>query len=122
MQAQRSFNSIVQAFKPLETSIYKEKIVIYADQQASANQRDTFLKAYPHLQTNGQFLESTMPSIEEYYPSPWQKSVSDVKTMSGDDKLALAKAVGDAISKDDFEKQMPVFYEALKKCWTLTFE
>ena len=42
---------------------------------------------------------------------------SDVKKMSGDDKLNQAKSAGDGISKNDFESQMPKLFEALSKCW-----
>ena len=56
IQTQRSFNAIVQVFKPLETSIYKDKAVIFVDKQADTTQRDTFLTNHANLQTNGQFL------------------------------------------------------------------
>ena len=121
-QTQRSFNAIVQIFKPLETSIYKNKAVIFVDKQADATQRDTFLANHTNLQTNGQFFESTAASIEEYYPATWQKTAAVVKTMSGDDKLNQAKSAGDAISKEDFESQMPKFFEALSKCWDLAYK
>lgn len=122
IQTERSFSAIVQVFKPLETSIYKDKAVIFVDKQNDASQRDTFLANHASLQTNGQFFESTAASIEEYYPTTWQKAAADVKKMSGDDKLNQAKSAGDGITKDDFEKQMPKLFEALNKCWSLAYK
>lgn len=122
IQTQRSFNAVVQVFKPLETSIYKDRAVIFVDKQNDTTQRDTFLTAHASLQTNGQFFESTVASIEEYYPATWQKVSADVKKMSGDDKLNQAKSAGDGISKDDFESQMPKLFEAMGKCWDLAYD
>lgn len=121
LQTQRSFSAIVQVFKPLETSIYKDKTVILVDKQNDTTQRDNFLNSHTALQTNGQFHESAETSIEEYYPAPWRKTADEVKKMSGNDKLKQAKSAGDGISKDDFEKQMPKVFEALSKCWDLAY-
>ena len=121
IQTQRSFNAITQVFKPLETSIYKDRAVIFVDKQDETTRRDTFLANHTNLQTNGQFFESTAASIEEYYPTTWQQVAADVKKMSGDDKLSQAKSAGDGITKDDFEKQMPKLFEALSKCWDLAY-
>lgn len=122
VQTQRSFNAIVQVFKPLETSIYKDHAVIFVDKQVDITQRDTFLTNHANLQTNGQFHESTAASIEEYYPTTWQKTAADVKKMSGDDKLNQAKSAGEGIAKSDFESQMPKLLEALNKCWDLAYK
>lgn len=122
VQTQRSFNAVVQVFKPLETSIYKDKAVIFVDKQNDTTQRDTFLTAHASLQINGQFFESTVASIEEYYPAKWQKVSADVKKMIGDDKINQAKSAGDGISKDDFEGQMPKLFEALSKCWEEAYD
>ncbi|MHB8831372.1 MAG: ATP-dependent nuclease [Patescibacteria group bacterium] len=121
IQTERSFNAIVQVFKPLEASIYKDKAVIFVDKQLDVTQRDTFLMNHANLQINGQFFESTAGSIEEYYPATWQKIAADVKKMSGDDKLSQAKLAGDGILKDDFENQMPQLFQALIRCWNSAY-
>ena len=120
-RAQRSFSAIVQIFKPLETSIYKKRAVIFVDKQANITQRDTFLAEHAYLQTNGQFFESTEASIEEYYPAAWRKPAVDVKKMPSDEKISQTKSAGGGISKDDFEKEMHKLFEALCKRWCLAY-
>jgi len=121
-QTNRSFNAVVQVFKTLEASIYKDCAVILTDKQRDVSQRDTFLQNHTELQSNGQFFESPHFSIEEYYPTPWNKTEAEVKKMSGDDKLSQAKTTGDGISKEDFENKMTVIFEALKKCRELAYD
>lgn len=121
LQAQRSFSAIAQIFKPLETSIYRDRTVIFVDKQSNATQRDNFLNSHTNLQTNGQFYESTEASIEEYYPTTWKKTADEARKMSGELKLNQAKSAGEGISKDDFEKQMSKMFEALNKCWDLAY-
>ncbi len=119
---QRSFNAIVQIFKPLETSIYKDTVVIFVDKQNDRSQLDTFLANHPGLQIGTQVFESPVPTIEEYYPATWKKTSAGVRTMSGGDKLIQANSAGDGITKSDFESQMPKLFEALSKCWGLAYE
>lgn len=122
IQAQRSFNSIEQIFKPLEKSIYKELVVIYIDKQNNPDSLSSFLTTYPFLKTNGQLFETTTKSIEEAYPAKWRKSPAVVSKMPGIDKINLARQVGDNIGRSDFEKEMPKTYQALQKCWSLAFK
>jgi len=121
-QTERSFNAIEQVFKPLETSIYKETVVIFVDKQPNPDRLNTFLNNHLHLKSKNQFFESTIKSLEEYYPPPWQKTSSDLENMSGDDKCNLANTAGENISKEDFESKMPKLFEALKQCWKLAYK
>lgn len=121
VQAGRSLNAIEQIFKPLDKSIYKDKTVIYLDKQNNAAQLASFLAAHPNLQGNTQFFEAATGSIEEYYPAPWKKIQAEVGVMSSDDKLNLARQVGNGISKGDFEAEMPKAFEALKRSWELAY-
>lgn len=117
-QVNRSFNAIEQIFKPLGESIYKEILVIYVDKQKNPNQVTSFLTSYPFLRTNSQFFESDTNTIEELYPPLWKKS----QKMPGDEKVNLAKEVGDNISQLDFEKNMPIILKALEQCWIKAFK
>lgn len=119
-QAQRSLDAIEHIFKPIETSIYKDKIVVVVDKHEQKHV-DSFKTAHPTVFTNNQFFQITSDSLEEYYPNTWKKTTAEVKVMSGEKKLELARKVGDEVSKEDFEKDMPIFKESLEKCWALSF-
>ncbi len=116
----RSLNAIEEIFKPLGTSIYKEKVVICTDKNDPAT-LTRFLASHPNLSANTQFFELTVGSIEEYYASPWTKTTAEVGAMKSHEKVDQAQKAGDGISKDDFEREMPQMHEALKRCWDLAF-
>lgn len=121
-QAQRSMNAIEQIFKPLERSIYKEKLILYLDKQTNRSAISSFLTSHSYIQINKQFVESPKESIEEYYPATWKKSSLEVKKMTGPEKITLAENVGDNISKQQFETEMNLFFEAVSKCWDSAFD
>lgn len=120
-QAQRSFSAIEHIFKPINKSIYRGATVLYLDRQSDATRLNKFLNQHSHLQSNNQFFQASGDSIEECYPSPWQKTATEVNRMTGQDKLALAKMAGDGVSKIDFENSMPKAFEALNQCWALAY-
>ncbi|PIS15716.1 chromosome segregation protein SMC, partial [Candidatus Roizmanbacteria bacterium CG09_land_8_20_14_0_10_41_9] len=122
IQAQRSMNAIEQIFKPLERSIYKGKLVLYLDKQTNRAAISTFLTNHPYIQTNNQFVESPQESIEEYYPATWKKTNIKVKKMTGSEKITLAQNVGDNITRQQFETEMKLFFEAVSKCWGAAFD
>lgn len=121
LQVTRSLNAVEQIFKPIQTSIYKDKVVIVIDKHEQ-KQIKNFNTSHPTLSTKGQFFQISTDSLEEYYPITWKKKGDYVKKMSGDEKLELARLVGDNITKQDFEKEMSVFKASLDKCWLNCFE
>ena len=46
-----------------------------------------------------------------------KKTLAEVKAMGGKVKVTLASTVGDNISKEQFESEMPKVFEALQKAW-----
>lgn len=121
VQVTRSLNAVEQVFKPIETSIYKYKVVIIVDKHEQKH-IDAFNASHKDLFTNGQLFQLSTDSLEEYYPSAWKKNPDDIKKMVGDKKLELARSVAKNITKEDFEKEMPILKEALDKCWNNCFE
>lgn len=115
-------NAIEQIFKPLERSIYKEKLILYLDKQTNRSAISNFLTSHSYIQINKQFVESPQESIEEYYPAAWKKSNLEVKKMAGPEKITLAENVGDNITKQQFETEMSLFFEAVSKCWDSAFD
>lgn len=120
-QTSRSLNAIEQIYKPIETSIYKDKVAIIIDKHEQ-NQVDAFKKSHTGVMANGQLFELTTNSIEEYYPKTWKKEPTEIKTMGGDKKIALAREAGGAITKEEFEKEMSIIHNALIKSWELSFQ
>ena len=129
-QAERTINSIEKAFTPLGQSLYKEKLVIlidkpHPDKEGGVRQ---FLDKNKHLETGNQFFQLTQRDIEQCYPDKkcsiytnWKKSQEEVDKMKGRQKKQLAKHVGDNISKEQFESDLEVCFNALQKCWELSF-
>jgi len=122
-QTERSINAIEQVFKPLEKSIYKERVVILSDKPKSQTAFNTFLQNHPTLRINNQVYTLPNEAIEEYYPDQngWRKTSSQVRSMASYKKVRLGKNVGNNIDKNIFENDMAVVYEAIKKCWELAF-
>jgi predicted ATP-dependent endonuclease of OLD family len=122
-QIQRSLNCIEQLFKPLEKSIYGDRVVILCDEQNNKAGLQQFLNSHPKLKKDNRFFQLPVGSIEEYYPdcNGWRKTADEVKAMDKEKKLKLAKNVGTNIDKNLFENNMQVVFEALEKCWGLSF-
>lgn len=109
----RSMNGINKVYITLTLNpVYKEKLVIMCDTPHPDKQTDfnNFTSAYSALIPNGQLLIIPKQSLEEYYPAPWTTSAPS-------SKVDLARRVGNEISKEQFENEMPVVYLALQNCW-----
>ncbi len=130
-QAERSINSIDKIFSPLNQSIYKEKLVIFIDKPSDEKKEGVaeFLRKNPHLQYSNQFQLHPFTNIEQYYPNQpdatyinWKKTLEEVKAMNGHKKKQLAKHVGNKITQEQFEDELPLCYQALNNCWKLAFD
>lgn len=122
-QAERSVNAIEQLFKPLEKSLYKDKTVILFDRPSRPEALRQFYASYPSLKTKNQAFELAVGNIEEYYPDQngWKKTSAQVAGMESYQKIYLARRVGDQITQQQFEQEMPIVFSALNKCWELAF-
>lgn len=117
VQAGRAFSHIRAAYEALGNSIYAGRLAILLDHQNERAQYDNFKQAHPELEAHGQLHELAVGSLEEAYPAPWQKTAAQARGMNGEQKLALARIVGDEISQRDFEDHMPLIYAALRQAW-----
>ena len=122
-QADRSINAIEQLFKPLEKSLYKNKVVILFDKSYTMAALTKFYNDHPDLKTNNQSFELTVGNIEENYPNQnsWRKTTIQINAMESHQKISLARTVGDQITQQQFEKDMLIVFNALKKSWELAF-
>lgn len=122
-QIKRSLNCIEQLFKPLEKSIYGDKVVILCDKQNNQAELQQFLNTHSQLKGDHRFIQLPVGSIEEYYPgiNSWKKSSAEVKVMNKDKKIKLSKNVGGNIDKNIFENDMVEVFKAIEKCWEKSF-
>jgi hypothetical protein len=123
-QQRRSMNAINKIFVPLNgTPIYQNRAVILCDSPSEAAQGnfEEFRRSYRVLAENGQLQVNPMRSLEEYYPTPWRKTADEVAELRKQRglKVQLAITVGQAINREQFEGEMPVFRTALERCWRL---
>jgi len=126
-QQRRSMDAINKVFVPLNgTPVYKDRVVILCDQPTEVARRDfeVFRNAYRSLETNGQLHVSSVQSLEEYYPHPWKNTADQVAQLRRQKgiKTQIAITVGQAISQEAFEREMPVFKAALDNCWRLAHQ
>lgn len=124
-QAKRSINSIRKSFSPLNHSIYEKRVVILCDKPSMVAETafSEFKKEFKALDDRGQVRVLGVTSLEESYPAQngWQRSAVQVKQMTSMQKVKLARYVGEAISQQQFEKEMLAVSGALAKAWEEAF-
>lgn len=117
-------DGINQMLVPLYGSpVYRDKLVLLCDKPSEnrAKDFDKFCNAYQALIDSKQMHILTVEAIEIYYPDQWKKNPEQVKAMQSREKTALAEIVGCEITKDQFEKEMPIVFSALNAAWDLAY-
>ncbi|TSC60214.1 MAG: hypothetical protein LiPW15_92 [Parcubacteria group bacterium LiPW_15] len=122
----QTMEGINKVYVPLFANpVYRDKLIILCDTPSAeaATSFETFKSTYPALTSNGQLIVNPLPSLEEYYPSPWKKTDVEVKAMDADKnaKLLLAREVGSGITQAQFETDMPIVFQALQDCWSKAY-
>lgn len=137
-QAKRTINAIEKVFIPLNTSIYANKLVILLDCPSDQTVAgvNNFKANNSHLSENGQIHILAHRDIEQSYPDQecniyinWRKTQEQLdevnpagrKIITGTKKKQLAKHVGNNITREQFEADLSICHDALKKCWELAF-
>lgn len=124
-QAKRSVNAISKAYSPMDNSIYGSRVVILCDKPTEKAQSgfDQFIESHKILQDNNQIYTLKYGSLEECYPNEngWNRDEAAVKAMSGHQKKQLSKVVGDSITKESFEQDMPTLFHVLQRTWENAF-
>ncbi len=66
---------------------------------------------------------SSATNTEECYPDheDWKRTEEQVSEMSGKQKTKLSKRVGDQITKEQFENEMPTVFNTLVTAWELAY-
>ncbi|MGJ8551279.1 ATP-dependent nuclease [Winogradskyella wichelsiae] len=137
-QVVRTINSIEKAFIPLNSSIYGAKTVILIDEpsEQTIGGVNQFLQNYKSLNQNGQFFQLAGRDLEQSYPNQvcpiygnWKKTQEDLdaenengkRIITGAKKKKLAKHVGLNITKEQFENDLKICFQALEKTWKLAY-
>lgn len=118
-QAERTINAIEQAYKPLNTSLYGNKVVILCDKPSIQREGgvNDFKIRHKQLVRNNQLFFLPTCAIEEYYPNPWYRTAEEEDAMSGHKKKQLGKRVGKEITQIQFENDLKTVFDALNECW-----
>lgn len=136
-KTERVFSYLESIFAPLEKSLYRSRIVILLDKipEDKKTRFSEFLNKYTELKINkdNQIFELEVGSIEEYYPKAecsqvgshnqailWRREENH--GLDSKSKHTLAKHVGTAITKEQFELEMPIVFNALKKVWENSYD
>ena len=124
-QAKRSINAIRKSFRPLEKSIFEEKMIVLCDAPTQKAQAgfDEFIKDYKIFNDRCQIKVLEHGSLEECYPNhlDWKRTEEQVSNMTGQQKTQLSKRVGNAITKDQFENGMTSVFNTLQSTWDKAF-
>jgi len=123
-QSKRSIDAVAKAYSVMDGSLYQDRCVILCDSpsQEKKGAFDSFLRSHARLDALGHILVLPTGSLEESYPEHcgWRKTSDAVANMNSGHKRALAKEVGDRITKELFEA-MPVLHRALSKSWEVAY-
>lgn len=124
-QAKRSINAIRKSFKPLENSIFEERMIVLCDSPTEKAQAgfDEFMSTFSNFNNRGQIFVLEHGSLEECYPNKldWKRTEEQVSSMSGKQKIKLSRRVGDEITKEQFEEEMSLVFNTLEAAWTLAY-
>lgn len=137
-QVERTINAIEKTYVPLNSSIYSNKVVILIDEPSEQTRGgvNQFLQNYRILNDNNQFFQLVGRDLEQSYPNQecdvygnWRKTQAELdavngngkKIFTGAKKKKLAKYVGDNITQEQFETDLGICFNALERCWELTY-
>lgn len=124
--------ALEKIFTPLTESIYKGRFRVVIDaNKVSDTQFTELMRRVPDFDKENQLYELPVGSLEEYYPKKqgnqcsdrsdsrtymetWTFTSQDVSGFKNGKKVSVAKRIGDAITKEQFETEMTIFFNALE--------
>lgn len=116
IEQEKRYIRVAETYIPLNTPIYKERVIFIFDKPNSSIQRkyDEFKGAHPYLNDNEHLHQLSTETLEEYYPSEWSKTKEEMN-QEGLSKVPYAKKVSTEITQQQFEEDMTVLKTALDK-------
>lgn len=139
LPARGDFNQSVQlvatlekVFTALSDSIYKGKYHVLIDKsKISQAQFDDLQRKIPDFDLSNQLSELGVGALEESYPvqqsgqcddptnsrtymQKWKLTSTEALALSSKQKMFMAKNIGDTITIEQFENEMPIVHQALE--------
>lgn len=116
VEQEKRYIRVAETYTPLNNPIYKDKIIFIFDKPNSSIQSkyDDFKNAHPYLLDDEHLHQIPFETLEEYYPGDWKKTKTQMEAENLK-KTSYAKLVAEHISKEEFERDMPVLKKALDK-------
>ncbi|MCE2724973.1 MAG: AAA family ATPase [Burkholderiales bacterium] len=99
--------------------IYRDRLTILFDKPDGEDKErrfEAFKKSRKHANANSQLFVLPVNGLEEYYPAALRAATNRAQ------KVKLAKFIGANITKEDFETNMSVVFQALEHCWTNAYQ
>ncbi|WP_168926775.1 ATP-dependent nuclease [Nitrincola schmidtii] len=114
----QSMNGLNRVFVPLNAKpIYSDRLIVLCDKPDPEKQSrfDAFKKNNGHLERNNQLFLLPCNGLEDYYPPLL------IANCTRKDKGKKARWMGENITQQQFESEMPIMAEALFACWRKAF-
>jgi hypothetical protein len=113
--------AVMKCYAPLDDSpIYKRCAVLLFDAPTGDEKQarlKAFLEANPDIAKNNRAHTLPTTGLEDYYPAAVRAQFPNLNN-----KTKLAKKVGAAITREQFEQEMPVVFGALTVCWERAYQ
>lgn len=120
------YHRIHETYRPLLTNgVYKNKVVFLLDKpdDSKLTKFQEFMAAHPYLTIGDNIHILPYPALEMCYPDPYKKTKKEVDGME-DIKVKenLANKVGDEITKEQLDEEMPIIVKMLEKSIEYAYE
>jgi len=126
IEQERSLHGVHKVFNPIAIApnpVFKKKAVVICDKPSDRRQEkkfQQFTEGYPYLEEGNQLFVLPTSSLEEYYPNTWKATPSEIEGQPGG-KKAYAIKVGSEITKEEFENNMPILFQAIQSAINNSF-
>jgi recombinational DNA repair ATPase RecF len=101
--------------------IYRDKLVILLDQPDGPEKQarfGDFKRENQNLVTRGQLVELQVHGLEDYYPADLRAATE----LGPNSKTKMAKKMAATLTRERFETEMPIVFQALSTAWTNAYQ
>ncbi len=113
--------AVMKCYAPLNDSpIYRKCVVLLFDAPTGAEKQTrlaAFLDQHRDIRDNNRAHTLPTTGLEDYYPAAVRALYAHLNN-----KTKLAKALGNVITRQQFEQEMPAVFGALSACWEKAYQ